>query len=47
MRGKYKNINYMPVTQDLVYTPHLVFTWERNSKFSQKNSNFNQNGKFS
>ena len=48
MFGKYENINYMIVTQDLVC--NSIYTKssprERSGKFSQ-NGKFGQNGKFS
>ena len=45
MCGKYENINYMIVTQDLVNNSILgLHLAERNAKFSQ-NGKFGQNGK--
>ena len=48
MFGKYENINYMIVTQDLVCNSILSLhaPGERSGKFSQ-NGKFGQNGKFS
>ena len=47
MCGKYENIHYMIVTQDLVCNSILKSSpGERSGKFSQ-NGKFGQNGKFS